>query len=308
MLLFFNRRLVEAGVSQEELVQTLSQLCSLMRTATQPSPPPPQHQPQPVAAPSWSAPATFATLSPAIPSIPTVQSLSPPLKTELCTLSSMSAICPPVSAAGFADLLSSLLKSGVVSANGTPLGAGSTQTEEAVDYERETSRSYRRSILDYAVQLSTVGLTRLKELEDHLDMDFRQVLKANQNIGRGHGRSWFVGVEGRADRRPLKPKAAAEVVKRDAELQSHFIAVPPGDRSKTILYPASKEILGLQIVEDDEEWAWKNAKKDGRAPPQGLSSSPESKPAGIKRKVDDDDTLGEPKGAPRLKKMVLAPS
>jgi len=32
-------------------------------------------------------------------------------------------------------------------------------------------------------------------MENHLDMHFRQNRKANQNIGRGHSRSWFVGVE-----------------------------------------------------------------------------------------------------------------
>jgi hypothetical protein len=31
-----------------------------------------------------------------------------------------------------------------------------------------------------------------REMEDHLDMHFRQNRKANQNIGRGHSRSWFV--------------------------------------------------------------------------------------------------------------------
>jgi pre-mRNA cleavage complex 2 protein Pcf11 len=28
-------------------------------------------------------------------------------------------------------------------------------------------------------------------MQDHLDMHFRQNRKANQNIGRGHSRSWF---------------------------------------------------------------------------------------------------------------------
>ncbi|KAK1233315.1 hypothetical protein PQX77_003541 [Marasmius sp. AFHP31] len=304
------RRLVEAGVSQEELVQILGQLRSLMRTATQPSPPPPpQHQPQPVAAPSWPAPATFTTPPPVIPSIPTVQSLPPPLKTELSTSSSMSAISPPVPAAGFADFLSSLLKSGVVSANGTPLGVGSTQAEEAIDYERETSRSYCTGILDHSVQLSTVGLMgskppmqsllydRLslqckqrgirfldttsgkKELEDRLDMHFRQNLKANQNIGRRRGRSWFIRVKdwihnvpdvvgnGHADHRPLNPKAAAavEAIKWDAELRSHFVVVPPGNESTTISCPVCKEILSPGFVKDCEKWVWKNAtKKDDR--------------------------------------------
>lgn len=34
-----------------------------------------------------------------------------------------------------------------------------------------------------------------KEMEDHLDMHFRQNRKASQNIGRGHSRSWFVDLQ-----------------------------------------------------------------------------------------------------------------
>lgn len=34
-----------------------------------------------------------------------------------------------------------------------------------------------------------------KDMQDHLDMHFRQNRKANQNIGRRHGHGWFVGVE-----------------------------------------------------------------------------------------------------------------
>jgi len=34
-----------------------------------------------------------------------------------------------------------------------------------------------------------------KKLEDHLDMHFRQKRKANQNIGRGHSRSWFTALD-----------------------------------------------------------------------------------------------------------------
>lgn len=39
-----------------------------------------------------------------------------------------------------------------------------------------------------------------KMIEDHLDMHFRQNRKANQNVGRGHSRSWFVAVDVRPDR------------------------------------------------------------------------------------------------------------
>jgi pre-mRNA cleavage complex 2 protein Pcf11 len=37
--------------------------------------------------------------------------------------------------------------------------------------------------------------TGKKELDDHLDMHFRQNRKASQDIGRGHSRSWFVTVD-----------------------------------------------------------------------------------------------------------------
>ncbi|KAL0573968.1 mRNA 3' end processing factor [Marasmius crinis-equi] len=393
------RRLVEAGVSQEELNQILGQLRSLMRTATQPSPPPP---PPSVSAPppSWSPapPAPFTAPPPVLPPATPVQSVTP-MKLEPIAPQDVSvpppAVAPvPSAAAGFADLLSSLLKSGVVSANATPVGAGSTVTEQAADFEREGSRTYRTTLLDHTVQLSTVGLTRSKpaiqsllynrlslqckqcglrffdsvtgkkELEDHLDMHFRQNLKANQNIGRGHSRSWFIGVEdwvhdvpdtkgkGRADR-PLNPRAAAaaEAHKRDAELRSQYVVVPPGDESKTISCPVCKEILSPEFVEDDEEWVWKNAvKKDERiyhatchaeassntlvarlrtdvtssrsrsgtpervlqtkqqSPLRGVSSSPDTKLAGIKRKVEDDDTISEPEGTPQLKKVALSSS
>ena len=34
-----------------------------------------------------------------------------------------------------------------------------------------------------------------QDMQDHLDMHFRQNCKANQNIGHGHSRSWFVTLE-----------------------------------------------------------------------------------------------------------------
>lgn len=34
-----------------------------------------------------------------------------------------------------------------------------------------------------------------KRMQDHLDLHFRQNRKASQNTGRGHSRSWFVGIE-----------------------------------------------------------------------------------------------------------------
>ncbi len=63
----------------------------------------------------------------------------------------------------YADLLSSLLKAGVVSNAGTPVGAGATAKEEKAEpdnAQRQTERLYRESILAYDVQLTTSGITK----------------------------------------------------------------------------------------------------------------------------------------------------
>ncbi len=39
------------------------------------------------------------------------------------------------------------------------------------------------------------GPTGKKKMEEHLDMHFRQNRRAQQNIGRGHSRNWFVGLD-----------------------------------------------------------------------------------------------------------------
>ncbi|KZP09586.1 hypothetical protein FIBSPDRAFT_701190, partial [Athelia psychrophila] len=112
-----------------------------------------------------------------------------------------------------------------------------------------------------------------KDMQDHLDMHFRQNCKANQNIRRGHSRSWFIGVEdwthdiytdvkGKSaeGHRPFKnAKAAAEFEKRDADLRALFIVVPPGDEAKPISCPICKETIKSEFLEDDEDWVWKNA-------------------------------------------------
>lgn len=108
-------------------------------------------------------------------------------------------------------------------------------------------------------------------MDDHLDMHFRQNCKANQNIGRRHSPSWFIGIEvrirlvsschrlneyfqdwiqdisgdrkgkGRADGSgPLNAKAsaaAAENAKREADLQAQYVIVPPGDEAQVVSCP-----------------------------------------------------------------------
>jgi pre-mRNA cleavage complex 2 protein Pcf11 len=108
-------------------------------------------------------------------------------------------------------------------------------------------------------------------------MHFRQNRTATQNIGKGHTRSWFIGVDdwihdvadvkgkGRADgpRVTMKEAAAVEAKKRDAELRAMHVVVPPGDEAKSIRCPICQETLKCEFLEDEEEWVWCNAiKKD----------------------------------------------
>lgn len=76
--------------------------------------------------------------------------------------------------------------------------------------------------------------------------------------------------KGKGPADPLKPSntraaLAADAAKRDAELRSQFVVVPPGDEAKTVACPICKESLKSEFQEDDEEWVWKNAVDvDGR--------------------------------------------
>ncbi|KAI0750747.1 hypothetical protein C8Q80DRAFT_1351877 [Daedaleopsis nitida] len=217
---------------------------------------------------------------------------------------------PPVS--DIANLFSALVKAGVVAAAGTstPVPSSQSESSQPSDPEHEAARAYRKFVLSNKVKLTSSDImkhrppmaeilygrlstqckqcgTRFsdtpsgkKEFEDHLDMHFRQNRKANQAVGRGHSRSWFISLEdwtygetvdfkgkGRADGRPATSKAAVaeEAAKREAELRAMFVVVPPGDEAKAISCPICKEPMKSEFLEDDEEWVWRNAiKKDER--------------------------------------------
>ena len=73
--------------------------------------------------------------------------------------------------------------------------------------------------------------------------------------------------KGHADGRTVSSKvvAADEAAKGEAELRAMFVVVPPGDEAKPISCPVCKEPLKSEFLEDDEEWAWRNAiEKDDR--------------------------------------------
>ncbi|PPQ99035.1 hypothetical protein CVT24_003595 [Panaeolus cyanescens] len=222
---------------------------------------------------------------------------------------------PAVDPAGIATMLSNLIKAGVVSANSTPSNADVTVKEQEApaptkDKEMEI-REYRESVMSENINLDTFDLSKTrpkivkylyerlssqckqcglrfpdttfgkKTLNDHLDMHFRQNRKAGQNIGRGHSRSWFIGLEdwiqdnggdlkgkGRAEgSASLNSKAAVavEIAKREADLRAQCVIVPPGHEAELVACPICKESLKSEFQEDDEEWVWRNAvKKDDR--------------------------------------------
>jgi pre-mRNA cleavage complex 2 protein Pcf11 len=149
------RGVVEAGVSQAELHQILTQLRNLVRSSAPPPPPQPPLVPPPAAA--WPAqyppPASFPP--PVAP-----QPHSQPagfVKVEHPPPIASSSTQLPIS-----DLLSSLLKAGVVLASPTPVGAGATTKEEELSQlmEREARKVYRNAILSQPIRLTTSEITR----------------------------------------------------------------------------------------------------------------------------------------------------
>ncbi|KAI6047416.1 hypothetical protein EDC04DRAFT_2623243 [Pisolithus marmoratus] len=297
------RNLVEAGVSQDELRQILNQLRSLTRT-TAPSATPPTHirpythrHGAPAAHPTYSyqseqsKPVDMSTLIPA---------------------ASPSTSSPPVPPTNIATLYNALLKAGVVAAG----DASSTNHLHEVklpeasttDYSRDASRLYRKTVLSEKVKLTTADILKKrssvvdllynrlpvqckqcglrfsddpcgkKQMDDHLDMHFRQNSGVGQNVGRGHSRCWFVSLEdwtregtvdvkgkGRVDGPRSLSKKPVDAAQRDAELRAQFVVVPPGDEAKSIYCPICKETMKSEFLEDDEEWVWRDAvRKDDK--------------------------------------------
>ncbi|KAI0081710.1 hypothetical protein K474DRAFT_1688442 [Panus rudis PR-1116 ss-1] len=321
------RKLVQTGVSQPELQQILNQLRTLAPPppVAHAHPPPPVPQTYPVASAFPSAPAP----PPPQPSYPVATAQGPypvpqsyvaqsyvqpkPEPTNMSSIPPASTSSAPATAAtNFSNLFSALQKAGLVSAGGTPTGAGATAKESTpppMPPSKDDRREYRKAILSNRIRLTsndiikqrppiqhflyerlpgqcrqcgvrfTDGVSGKKQMEDHLDMHFRQNRKANQSTGRGHSRGWFVTVEdwildgsidakgkGRADGvAQVKAAAAAEAAKQEADLRAMYVVVPPGDEAKTISCPICKEALKAEFLEDDEEWVWRNAvKKDDK--------------------------------------------
>ncbi|THH14893.1 hypothetical protein EW146_g5507 [Bondarzewia mesenterica] len=316
-------------------VNILHQLRKLVEAGARPpssnATPPSSTKYPPLASGTYLPPAAFPppVAQPVVPSVTAQPPYSQPSSSAYPSSDSTEAPFPSMPPTGgpssvtasstvtanISNLFEALIKAGVVSATGTPTGAGATVASQADETKhataeglgRDEARVYRDAVLAENIKFTSSDITKRrprivdflynrlpvqckqcairfsdsalgkKKMEDHLDMHFRQNRKANQNIGRGHSRSWFVGVEdwmhdksasnkgiGNADQsRPLNAKAvaAAEAAKRDAELRSQFVVVPPGDEAKLVACPICKEVLKSEFQEDEEEWVWRNAVK-----------------------------------------------
>ncbi|CAK5263045.1 unnamed protein product [Mycena citricolor] len=286
------RRLIETGVSYPELEQILAQLRSLMRPVPVPQPPPQPQQAWP--APPSHTPTPVYNNAPAQP--PPFGYSGSFAKSEPPPASSSTA-ATLISQDSILNLLTTLKKQGFGGDK-----TDDTPEQQAPDLDRDASRAYRDAILLRGVRLTSTDVTRKRtdvaeflydrmalqcrqcgvrfsdtaagkqRMEEHLDMHFQQNRRANQNIGRGHARSWFdwisdvsdVKGKGRADGarpRGLSAKAAmaAEEAKRIADLRAQYVVVPPGEEAVSLACPICKETFKNEWNDEEEEWVWRNA-------------------------------------------------
>ncbi|GJJ07434.1 hypothetical protein Clacol_001636 [Clathrus columnatus] len=233
---------------------------------------------------------------------PQTNVLHPPLNT-LPVVSSqppLTQTIPSVSTpANIADLFNSLVKAGVVSApvisadsqSSVPTNTGITPPETKFNEE------YEQKIMSINISLNTADIMRKhtsivpfiyddlrlqcrqcaarypddkdgkKQMEDHLDMHFRQNQKAGLNTGRGHIRCWFIGAKDwiqevigdSKGKNRMEDSPTAIAAAQEAKLRESYVIVPPGDEAKSVQCPVCKETLKSEFLEEDEDWAWKNA-------------------------------------------------
>lgn len=283
------RRLVTAGVSQEELHQIAAQLREQDKPSSHP-PPPPQNWQQP----QQQYPPRPSSSVQQYPSHPPAQ-FNPPVPPA--------PPAPTADAANIAKILDSL--KGVLGSVSTATPPPAQAAVVATTSQPSTSTSndaallaYRDSILAEPSVLSSTEILRSKPnvatfvydrllsqckqcgirypdtehgkkaMNEHLDIHFAQNRKATQETGRGHSRSWFVSVEdwisgssgndkgkGRADPNNTSNATMPSL----SELRAQFVVVPPGDEAKNISCPICKENMKSEFMEDDEEWVWRNA-------------------------------------------------
>jgi pre-mRNA cleavage complex 2 protein Pcf11 len=168
------RKLVEAGVTQEELRQILNQLRTFGQSGAPHLPPPaPVAQPYPAPHPPHPYPpqASYPTL---IPSSSFPPATNPPSYPQRPAYPYPSADqpstgvtdAPPIASSSLISLFESLVKRGVVpataaaSSTGTKEGDEKQQPPQQVDPKRESRRAYRKAILAQKIKLTSADITK----------------------------------------------------------------------------------------------------------------------------------------------------
>ena len=162
------RGLVQAGVSQQELSDILSQLHALAAPPPVASPPPPAPIAQQYIAPSYSSPPPIPPApQPTYPTQPSFPAGFNPsaLAALLPSQPAVSTtVAPPSAVPDISNLFSALVKAGVVSASSTPTGAGSSSKLEGstppADPEREAANAYRNTILSMRIKLTSSDIAK----------------------------------------------------------------------------------------------------------------------------------------------------
>lgn len=177
LLLFTNsdqlqlRKVVQSGVSQEELSQILNQLRQ-MGPPPPPIPPPVMIPPQPQPPqPTYPMPPQSSFLPPPGPYPPQSYAQASlvsrseqqpaPLPASLPSSSASTSSIPPPGA--ITNLFNSLLKAGFVSASSTPTGpeaASKAETPEPTESVKDTSEEYKSLILTSHVKLTSSDIMK----------------------------------------------------------------------------------------------------------------------------------------------------
>jgi pre-mRNA cleavage complex 2 protein Pcf11 len=180
------RKLVEAGVSQDELAQILAQLRALVRpTSVNPAPPPtlptskytsvvpypPSFMYNQTVAPTGTSlvhPQYTQAPAPTYPN--SAQQFQAPDTSK--PLNSAVASTVPPAIPNITGLFEALVKAGVVSATSTPTGAGATaqmpddtqiqprDVQTSSEHHLEDARAYRKAILAEDVRFSSAEISR----------------------------------------------------------------------------------------------------------------------------------------------------
>lgn len=57
----------------------------------------------------------------------------------------------------------------------------------------------------------------------------------------------------------MEDSSTSMAAAQEAKLRASYVIVPPGDEAKSVQCPICKEFLKSEFLDDDEDWAWKNA-------------------------------------------------